>query len=581
MSAFLPQQDPHPTQRAASVAEMRKKYEYCYDYVSPLALVKKVPFQDEFSVKWLVMMAERALKLLGNHLEIEGDAKKKSQRSQKYDFLRNLISAATLDILGIIRTVEESLAFATADRQAQSLDDYGAIFRSVNLPPIARDSQEDKSFAYQRLAGPNSVMIHRVAGLDQRFPVTDEHLRKTMPNDSLVAAGAEGRLYLTDYAVLDGAEDGTKPQRKYCYAPLALFVLDKTSRALIPVAIQCTQQPGPTSPIFTPRDGVNWLIAKTIVETADGNVHEASTHLANSHLFMEPFVIASQRHLAGSHPLGLLLRAHFVGTLAINNLAHRNLIARDGAVDKMFSPKIESVWGLIAKAVETNPFNDVMLPATFKARGVDDPQLIRTYPYRDDSLLYWNVIRQWAADYLAIYYRSDADVAADTELAAWCRELIAKDGGRVRGFSQNGAISTLKYLTEAVTLIIYTCSVQHAAVNFPQFDLMSYVPNMPLGSFAPAPTSTTGATMRDYLNILPPLNLAEMQFALGYMLGTVHYTTLGQYSDRHFSDPKIKPKLDQFQERLSFIGGQIAGRNKTRRPYEFLVPSGVPQSINV
>jgi arachidonate 15-lipoxygenase len=75
--------------------------------------------------------------------------------------------------------------------------------------------------------------------------------------------------------------------------------------------------------------------------------------------------------------------------------------------------------------------------------------------------------------------------------------------------------------------------------------------------------------------------MAELQFAITYILGTMHYTTLGKYSDRHFTAPQIKPKLDLFQERLDFIGKQIAGRNKTRRPYETLLPSGVPQSINV
>jgi len=43
MSAFLPQHDAKPQQRTKQLAETRTKYEYCYDYVSPLALVKKVP----------------------------------------------------------------------------------------------------------------------------------------------------------------------------------------------------------------------------------------------------------------------------------------------------------------------------------------------------------------------------------------------------------------------------------------------------------------------------------------------------------------------------------------------------------
>ena len=89
--------------------------------------------------------------------------------------------------------------------------------------------------------------------------------------------------------------------------------------------------------------------------------------------------------------------------------------------------------------------------------------------------------------------------------------LAEADGGRVIGFGENGKIGSLKYLIDAVTMIIYTGSVQHAAVNFPQYDLMSYIGSMPLGCYAPAPTSKTGATDQDFLDMLPPLELANLQ----------------------------------------------------------------------
>ena len=126
---------------------------------------------------------------------------------------------------------------------------------------------------------------------------------------------AEARLYLADYQLLDGAECGTYPHgQKYIYAPLALFVVEKSSRQLLPVAIQCKQKPASDNPIFTPRDGWNWTIAKTIVETADGNVHEAVTHLARTHLFMEPFVVSMHRQIGPNHPLARLLSPHFEAT---------------------------------------------------------------------------------------------------------------------------------------------------------------------------------------------------------------------------------------------------------------------------
>ena len=122
--------------------------------------------------------------------------------------------------------------------------------------------------------------------------------------------------------------------------------------------------------------------------------------------------------------------------------------------------------------------------------------------------------------------------------------------------------------------------MQHAAVNFPQWDYMSYVPNMPLAGYAPAPTSTDEATDADYLKYLPPTDIARLQMEVGYMLGAVHYTQLGQYDADHFG-PEVGAALKTFQAAIKGIGEQIQARNQQRRPYQILAPHGIPQSINI
>jgi arachidonate 15-lipoxygenase len=104
---------------------------------------------------------------------------------------------------------------------------------------------------------------------------------------------------------------------------------------------------------------------------------------------------------------------------------------------------------------------------------------------------------------------------------------------------------------------------------------------MPFAAYAPAPRTKTGATEADYLALLPPLNIAEQQMEIGYLLGSVRYTTLGQYGPRAFRDPRVAEPLATLQRRLAEIGTTIAGRNEVRRPYTALAASGVPQSINV
>jgi arachidonate 15-lipoxygenase len=225
---------------------------------------------------------------------------------------------------------------------------------------------------------------------------------------------------------------------------------------------------------------------------------------------------------------------------------------------------------------------DALLPKTFADRGVDHHDWLSSYAYRDDSMLYWSAIRHWVGDYLGLYYPSDAEVQADKELKAWAAEISGPRGGRITGLGRDGMVGNRNDLTDLVTFVLYTCSVQHAAVNFPQYDLMSYVPNMPLAGYAPAPTKKDGGTEADYLAMLPTLDMAELQMEMGYSLGTLHYTTLGQYGENHFDDPRVAAPLHAFQNRLAVIGGVIEDRNQTRwRRYDFLAPAGVPQSINV
>jgi len=61
----------------------------------------------------------------------------------------------------------------------------------------------------------------------------------------------------------------------------------------------------------------------------------------------------------------------------------------------------------------------------------------------------------------------------------------------------------------------------------------------------------------------------------------VYYTRLRDYGDDYFTDPIIQSHLARFQQELLKIEDEINERNKTRTPYEFLLPSRIPQSINI
>ncbi len=609
----------------------RQEYRYNYTHIPPIAMVDQLSSKEEFTKSWLFLLAVQFRVLFVNTLITNrGNQGSKSVRDDVRRFLLEVVTkgaiatrikiiARLLQIIpqllikGISKDFRElddlfflvikengflilkdALDGVTAllnEGQPQghvsSLQDYEKLFPEMELPAIAKIFQQDEVFAYMQVAGFNPLMIQRVNSPGDRFPVTEEHYQGVMgSDDSLAAAGTEGRLYLTDYGILEGAINGTYPnEQKYLYAPLALFALPKgsdDSRLLQTVAIQCGQTPGPDYPIITPKSSkYAWLFAKTIVLIADANYHEPVSHLGRTHLFVGPFVMTTHRQLPANHPLSLLLRPHFEGTLAINNAAQEMLIAPAGGVDRLLSATIDNSRVLAVRGLQSYGFNSAMLPKQLQQRGVDDPQVLPVYPYRDDALLVWNSIHEWVSDYLKLYYPTDGDIQNDTALQAWAAEARDYNGGRVPDFGEDGGIKTRDYLVDAATLIIFTASAQHAAVNFPQKSLMGYAPAIPLAGYLPASTLKREVTKQDYLNLLPPLEQAQKQINLLYLLGSVYYNKLGEYSQQHFTDPRVKPLLQEFQSNLQQIEVTINQRNQHRLVYEYLLPSKIPQSINI
>src|SRR5262245_26309608 len=393
MSAFLPQFDPDAAAREKALVNARLKYRFNSTFVSPLAIIDRIPHEHEFSYTWLKVVGERVLIAISNRVELEGETEFGEFLRSKHSLLSKALAWGAELFLGVLQEiVHDSLKFtvrATAPpaKRPANLASYAELFRAIGLPPIASTTADDLLFAHMRLAGPNPVMLQRIAALDDQLPLTAADFQRVVPGDSLAAAGGEGRLFLADYHPLTAIELSTFPHnlQKYIYAPLALFVVDRTTRQLRPVAIQCKQSPAPDNPVFTPDDGQAWLIAKTVVEIADGNFHEAVTHLAHTHLLIEPFIICTYRQLAPNHPLFLLLLPHFEGTLAINDASWRHLIANKGPVDKLFGGTIETSRKVAVTGLQSFLFNESMLPKSLAARGVNDTETLPAYPFRDSA----------------------------------------------------------------------------------------------------------------------------------------------------------------------------------------------------
>jgi arachidonate 15-lipoxygenase len=134
-------------------------------------------------------------------------------------------------------------------------------------------------------------------------------------------------------------------------------------------------------------------------------------------------------------------------------------------------------------------------------------------------------------------------------------------------------------------MVIFTSSAQHAAVNFPQRTVMSYSPAMPLAVYAPPPTSVDGNQPNDLLDTLPPLEQALVQLLLGQGLGGVYFTRLGDYNrhqrGEYFKNQQAQQAMAVFRNNLDQVERRIAKRNLNRSNYDQLLPSRIPQSINI
>ena len=619
-------------QREKQLKESRQRYRWTdtMPNVKGVPMAAEVPSADQPSLPWLLLVAETGLKLAKNFLEVklEGDRSKglaedtatvlklaevrarlattltlKADHPDEAqtDLAHELVFAAKEvafqhgdsfeDLLADFKTLVAQ--FEPETTPGETLAEYEALFKTLPLPEIAQDFMDDASFARYRIAGPNPMLIRGIDALPVTLPLSDAQFRAVMgADDSLTAALGEHRIYLLDYRELNflAAVPGqTGGATKHVFAPIALFAIPKGGTHIVPVAIQCGQDPA-KHPLFFPAAqgsalGWGWQMAKTVVQVAECNYHELFVHLARTHLLLEAFAVATNRCLAAAHPINILLVPHCIGTLFINNAAAKSLISPGSPIDHFFGAPITRSQEAAGSDRLGFDFYANMLPADLAARRVDDPARLPEYPYRDDALLVWAAIREWIQDYVGVYYADDAAVTSDGELADWAASLVAD--GKIKGFKP---ISTRAQLVDVLTMVVFTATAQHSAVNFPQKPLMTYAPAITGAGWQDAPARQDGHDEQQWLAMFPPTDLALEQLNVLYLLGSVHFRALGDYRSNHFpylpwfEDHAIVKNggpLDRFQQSLREVQTKIEARNTARPPYPFLLPKGIPNSINI
>jgi arachidonate 15-lipoxygenase len=251
-------------------------------------------------------------------------------------------------------------------------------------------------------------------------------------------------------------------------------------------------------------------------------------------------------------------------------------------VDDIMSGSIAAIKRLAGENVTSRSFQDLLPPRALRLRGVEDPELLPEYPYRDDALRLWEALHAWVSSYLRIYYAHDGEVEGDRELQDWIRDITSPEGGRLKDVGENGRVVKRDVLAGVLATAIFMGSVQHSALNAPQGPVLCFAPAAPMASYRSAPGEGRPLTEQDWLDMLPPLERAQQQLEFGYRISSTQYGQLGRYEPTAFSDRRVEAPLRKLHARLEEIEAAIEARNRTASiPYESLIPSRISQSVNV
>ncbi|XP_004510411.1 linoleate 9S-lipoxygenase-like [Cicer arietinum] len=498
----------------------------------------------------------------------------------------------------------------------------------------------DSEFAREMIAGvnphiikilkefpPKSKLDSQIYG-DNTSTITKKHLEPNMNGVTVEQAIQNNRLYILDHhdPLFPYLRKINATDTKAYATRTILFLQDDGT--LNPLAIELSR-PHPQGDSFGPVSNVYmsgiegveaamWILCKAYVVVNDSCYHQLVSHWLNTHAVVEPFIIATNRHLSVVHPIHKLLLPHYRDTMNINALARNVLVNAEGIIESTF------LWGEYALEMSSAVYKDWVfteqgLPYDLLKRGVavEDPSspygirlLIEDYPYASDGLEIWAAIKSWVEEYVNFYYKSDDAIAQDSELQAFWKELVEVGHGDLKNATWWFKMQTRKELIEACTILIWIASALHAAVNFGQYPYGGYILNRPTKSrrFMPEKGSPEYDDLSDdfqklYLRTITPKNDTLTDLTIIEILSR-HASDeqyLGQRieGDLWTSDSQPVEAYKRFGKKLVEIEQKLTERNNdktlknrsgpVKMPYTLLYPSseegltfrGIPNSISI
>ncbi|KAM8976325.1 hydroperoxide isomerase ALOXE3-like [Pelodytes ibericus] len=503
--------------------------------------------------------------------------------NDQFSFLKSLSFGFTLAATGFELYLK---GFLTCTEPWANLEDIKSVFcfnKTHNADVVSQVWKEDAFFGYQYLNGVNPVLIQKCCKIPANFPVTDQMVAPSLGTSSnLQTELQKGNLFLADYHILQGVPANTiNGAQQYLTAPMCLLWKSPKDN-LLPLAIQLGQTPGDQTPIFLPSDSEwDWMLAKMWVRCCEFQVHQISSHLLYTHLFAEVFNVATTRQLPMGHPVYKLIVPHLRNTLEINVLARSQLIGPDGLFDQANVTGRGGLPALLKKAMDALTYTSMCLPDDIQSRGVES---VPNYYYREDGMKIWSAIERYVSAIINYYYENDVAVHKDPELQAWVAEIFKEGVLEQKSSGIPCSLGTRTDLIKYLTMVMFTCSARHAAVNSGQFDFYSWMPNGPTTMRCPPPTVKGNTTFQSILDTLPQVNTTTLSMATFWVLSREPHEKrpLGNYPDERFTEEKPKKFIKDFQDQLHEISKQITERNqKLNLTYPYLDPKLVENSVSI
>jgi len=496
-----------------------------------------------------------------------------------FDGTRQLIRATTLK-----EYLSGKFGFGS---QINEYDDFMNVLKGTNIslerPRYYGRWQEDVEFGRSTLNGTNPFTLQQITKLPSGLNISEREIDGLLDdNMTLEKAFSMKRMYAIDYrSSVKGLPRNirTKSRAQLHSSDPVVLLYVKNSKDFVPIVIQLEDDD--PEKVFTPKDTKDdWLLAKMYFKSVDVAIHEWVSHYLNTHAVMEPVAVSMFRNLSCRHPLYKLLRDHLVTVAAINTQARKDLLGPDSSANQCIG--INS-GGAAARAYKTLRYENLNVPKMMKSKGLCDPNELPNYYYRDDVFKLWYAIEDYIKRIISIFYKENKDVAEDGELQSWTEDVavegIGWQDGDTKGFPRN--INSIDQLVEYVTIIVFTCSVQHAAINFGQFETYKFLPSTPGAMRLPSHRRGEGTKDR-IMKSLPDAVMAVLQLGVSYLLSqySKEDVFLGEYRQELFVNGAVLLTKERFKRELTKIEESIKKRNEGLEvPYVVLLPSKIPISI--